>query len=128
MPLVRISIPEGRDETFVEAVSAGIHDAMVATIDIPAEDRFQVITEHARSKLVIDPHYLGIERSAGAIIIQIAMRRGRSDDKKRALYRTIAANLKERAGLRKEDVFVTLIENDAIDWSFGNGEAQYAPG
>jgi 4-oxalocrotonate tautomerase len=128
MPLVRISIPEGRDKDFATAVGEGIHDAMVATIDIPADDHFQVITEHDKSLLVADPHYLGINRSDGAILVQITLRRGRSDDKKRALYRTIVENLQARAGLRKEDVLVTLTENEPIDWSFGNGVAQYAPG
>jgi phenylpyruvate tautomerase PptA (4-oxalocrotonate tautomerase family) len=128
MPLVRISIPEGWDKDFAKAVSDGIHDAMVATIDIPADDRFQVITEHDKSLLVADPHYLGINRSDGAILVEITLRSGRSDDKKRALYRTIVENLQARAGVRKEDVIVTLVENEPIDWSFGNGVAQYAPG
>jgi hypothetical protein len=30
-------------------------------------------------------------------------------------------------GTRREDVMVVLSENDAIDWSFGGGIAQYAP-
>jgi len=128
MPLVRISIPAGRDKAFAKAVGDGIHDAMIATVGIPADDRFQVITEHERALLVADPHYLGIERSDGAILVQITLRSGRSDDKKRALYRTIVENLQARAGVRKEDVVVTLVENEAIDWSFGNGVAQYAPG
>jgi phenylpyruvate tautomerase PptA (4-oxalocrotonate tautomerase family) len=128
MPLVRISIPEGRDKDFAKAVGGGIHDAMVATIDIPADDHFQVITEHDKSLLVADPHYLGVARSEGAILVQITLRSGRSDDKKRALYRTIVENLQARAGVRKEDVLVTLVENEPIDWSFGNGVAQYAPG
>jgi len=29
-------------------------------------------------------------------------------------------------GLRKEDVFISLVEVTREDWSFGNGEAQYA--
>jgi phenylpyruvate tautomerase PptA (4-oxalocrotonate tautomerase family) len=128
MPLVRISIPQGRGKDFAQAVGDGIHDAMIATIGIPADDRFQVITEHDKSLLVADPHYLGIDRSNGAILVQITLRSGRSDDKKRALYRTIVENLQARAGVRKEDVVVTLTENEAIDWSFGNGVAQYALG
>jgi hypothetical protein len=30
--------------------------------------------------------------------------------------------------LRAEDVLIVLTENDPVDWSFGNGIAQYAPG
>src|SRR5262245_23388460 len=84
---------------------------------VPADDRFQVITEHAKTLLVADPHYLGINCSDGAILVRITLRKGSSDDKKRALYRTIVENLEARPDVRKEDVVVTLIENEAIDWS-----------
>lgn len=127
MPLVRISIPAGKGEAFAKSVSEGVHDAMVVTIDIPQADRFQVITEHAAGRLVIDPAYMDIERSEDAVIIQITMRSGRTVAKKRALYRAIADNLVARTVLRKEDIMIVLTENELIDWSFGNGEAQYVP-
>ncbi len=126
MPLVRISIPAGRDKAFTKAVSDSIQDAMVQTIDVPQADRFQIITQHAPGDLVVDPTYLDIDRGEGALIIQITMRSGRTNDKKRALYKTIAENLNTRLAVRKQDVVVTILENELIDWSFGNGEAQIA--
>ncbi|CAM5238344.1 hypothetical protein SGLAM104S_09366 [Streptomyces glaucescens] len=33
-----------------------------------------------------------------------------------------------RTGTEPRNVFVTLTENEPIDWSLGDGEAQYAPG
>jgi 4-oxalocrotonate tautomerase len=33
----------------------------------------------------------------------------------------------ERAGVRKEDVWINLVDDAREDWSFGNGEMQYAP-
>ncbi len=127
MPLVRISIPASKGDAFAKGVSDGVHDAMVATIDIPQADRFQIITEHTASNLVIDPTYMDIERSRDALVVHITMRSGRTVEKKRALYRTIAENLNARLGLRKQDVMIVLTENELIDWSFGNGEAQYVP-
>jgi 4-oxalocrotonate tautomerase len=32
-----------------------------------------------------------------------------------------------RLGVRREDVFISLVEVKKENWSFGNGEAQYAP-
>jgi len=29
-------------------------------------------------------------------------------------------------GMRPQDVFINLVENAKENWSFGNGEAQYA--
>ena len=92
MPLVRISLPAGKDAGFVKGVSDAVQDAMVANIDVPAADRFHVFGEHAPERLIIDPTYLGVERGAGALIVEITMRGGRSVEKKKALYRAIAEN------------------------------------
>lgn len=125
MPLVRISLPAGKDAGFVAGVSDAVQDAMVATIDVPAADRFHVVDDYAPDRLVVDPTYLGIARGTGALIVQITMRAGRTVEKKKALYRAIADNLYTRLNVRREDVMIVLTENELIDWSFGNGEAQY---
>ncbi|HRN62952.1 MAG TPA: tautomerase family protein, partial [Luteimonas sp.] len=89
-------------------------------------DRFQVIQEHDADGLVYDPGYLGISRSDDFISIQITWNEGRNVDQKRALYRAIADGLHGAVGLRPEDVFINLVEVKKENWSFGNGEAQYA--
>jgi phenylpyruvate tautomerase PptA (4-oxalocrotonate tautomerase family) len=127
MPLVRISVMNGRSAAQKRALGDAVHRALVETIDVPALDRFQVITEHEPGDLIYDPEYLGIHRSDGVVFIQITLSRGRSLAQKRALYRGIAANLHESTGLRTEDVFVSLVEVGREDWSFGHGFASYAP-
>jgi phenylpyruvate tautomerase PptA (4-oxalocrotonate tautomerase family) len=52
---------------------------------------------------------------------------GRSLEKKRLLYKTIAERLQRELGVRPQDVFVNLIEVKKENWSFGLGEASYAP-
>ncbi len=44
-----------------------------------------------------------------------------------ALYRRIAANLGTAVGLRAQDAWINLVEVAKENWSFGNGEASYAP-
>jgi len=124
MPLVRISLPEGKSEDEIRAISEGVHQAMVDTIGVPQEDHFQIITEHAPTRLLSHKSYLGVSRSDGVLIIQITLHSGRSDEKKQLLYRQIADNLNSTSGVRKEDIMVVLSENESGDWSFGNGEAQ----
>jgi 4-oxalocrotonate tautomerase len=46
---------------------------------------------------------------------------------KKAFYRRIADDLHAKLGVRKQDVWITLADNTREDWSFGNGEMQYAP-
>lgn len=127
MPLVRISMRKGRAAEQRRSIADGVHRAMVATIDVPEGDRFQIVTEHDGDGLIFDPTFPDLARSDGFVIVQIALRRGRTPEKKRALYRAIAENLAAAPGVRPQDVFVGLVENEPIDWSFGDGIAQYSP-
>jgi phenylpyruvate tautomerase PptA (4-oxalocrotonate tautomerase family) len=86
----------------------------------------QIITEHAGENLLIDPAYLGITRSPDCILIQITLNEGRTVEQKRAFYKAVADGLHLRLQLRREDVFINLVEVRKENWSFGNGEAQYA--
>lgn len=46
MPLVRISLMKGKPEGFGKKVGEIVYRAMVDTINVPAKDNFQIITEH----------------------------------------------------------------------------------
>lgn len=126
MPLVRISLIAGKPESYKQKISDAIHRAMVETVNVPPLDRFQMITEHSKSDFVYDPQYLNIPRTDDLVIIQITLNSGRTTDMKKALYRRIADLLHQEVGLRKEDVLINLVEVAKENWSFGNGEAQYA--
>ena len=126
MPLVRISLIEGKPESYLQKVGDLVHGAMVETIGVPAQDRFQIITENIKSQFIYDASYLDIRRSDNLIIIQITLNQGRTTEKKRALYRRIAELLNQELRVRKEDVLISLVEVAPENWSFGNGEAQYA--
>jgi 4-oxalocrotonate tautomerase len=126
MPLVRIDLATGKSADHRRGIGDIVYGAMRATIDVPEHDRFQVITEHAPADLIADPTYMGIGRSADCVFIQITMSEGRSLDKKRAFFKAIADGLHERLGMRREDVFIQLVEVPKENWSFGNGVAQYA--
>jgi 4-oxalocrotonate tautomerase len=126
MPLARIDIPAGKPAGFGRAVADVVYEAMLATLNAPKNDRFQVISEHARDVLIIDPTYLSIERSPEALIIQLTLNEGRTVELKKAFYKAVADGLHERLGVRREDVVINLVEVKKENWSFGNGIAQYA--
>ncbi len=127
MPLVRIDLaqghPAGNERRDIGQV---IYEAMRATLDVPDGDRFQIMTAHPGADLVIDSDYLGVARSKHCIVIQVTLNAGRSVEQKRAFYRAVADGLNARLRVRREDVFINLVEVKREDWSFGNGEAQYA--
>ena len=126
MPLVRISLQSGKSDSQKRKIADAAHRALVETISIPVEDRFQIITEHSAADFIFDPQYLNITRSKDVVIIQISMSAGRTLELRKALFRRMADLLQQEAGLRKEDVFINLVEVAKENWSFGNGEAQYA--
>lgn len=60
------------------------------------------------------------------VVIQITWNEGRTVEQKKALYKAIADGLAATLSLRREDVFVGLIDVKKENWSFGDGIAQYA--
>jgi phenylpyruvate tautomerase PptA (4-oxalocrotonate tautomerase family) len=116
----------GRSEQYRQAVSDAVHLAMVETVTVPPQDRFQVITEHAPDELIYPPEYLGIRHSDSVVFIQITLNAGRTVEAKRALYARIAELLSADPGVPTQDVIISLVEVSKENWSFGNGQAQYA--
>jgi 4-oxalocrotonate tautomerase len=126
MPLIRISLREGKTEEYKKALGDGVHRALVEAMDAPAQDRFQVITEHPASGLIYDPAYLGVQRTDNIVIVQITLSTGRKLAQKRKLFKRMTELLAENPGVRPQDLMVSLVEVAWENWSFGNGEAQYA--
>ncbi len=126
MPLVRISLMKGRAEGFGKKVGEIVYREMVDTINVPAKDHFQIITEHDKNSLIYDPSYLDIKRTDGVVFIQITLNEGRTVELKKAFYKAVAERLNKDLGVRMEDVLISLVEVKKENWSFGNGIAQYA--
>jgi len=126
MPLVRISLMMGKPKGFGKKVGEIVYRSMVDTINVPAKDHFQVVTEHDRDSLIYDPNYLDIQRTDQIIFIQITLNEGRTVELKKALYKAIAERLHTELAVRMEDVLISLVEVKKENWSFGNGVAQYA--
>jgi phenylpyruvate tautomerase PptA (4-oxalocrotonate tautomerase family) len=125
MPLARISLPSGRTDEYKKSLADGVLRALVETFNVPQDDQFMVLSEHAPQDFIYNRGYLGIERSDGFVMIQLTVSNTRPLEKKRALYRRIVELLADNPGIRKEDVFINLVEVLPENWSFGNGEAQY---
>jgi len=127
VPLTHIALKKGKSPEYRRALMKQVYLAMRETFNVPEEDRFMTITEHDDSQFDFGPDYLGIHRSDDLIMIQITANNTRTIDQKKALYAKIAERLAIDPGVRPEDVLINLVEVLKENWSFGNGEAQYAP-
>jgi 4-oxalocrotonate tautomerase len=125
MPLVRISVLQGTTPEYRKALGDGVHRAMIEAMQVPADDRFQVITEHPPGGLVFAPSYLGIDHSDRIVFVQVTLSAGRKPPQKRAFYRRLKEILSESPGLPPKDLIINLVEVSWENWSFGNGEPQY---
>ena len=76
---------------------------------------------YAPGQFAFSRSFNGVARSDAVVVVEITMRRGRSDAMKKALYAAIARNLHEGAGVEPADVFIFMHENDYSDWSVGHG-------
>jgi len=127
MPFVRISHIDGKPVSFTQALSQGVHRAMVEAFNVPEDDFFQVITDHTPKNGLAGPDtFLDVKHTDNMVFIQITCAEGRSVEQKKALYMAIADNLAKAPGVRREDVFINLVETKRENWSFGNGLAQFA--
>jgi 4-oxalocrotonate tautomerase len=127
MPLVCIDLAEGRPEEYRLQVGEIVYQALLDVLNVPKNDRFQIITQHPKAGLQFDRDYLGVHRSDDCIFLQITLNTGRTVEMKQRFYKAVADGLHERLRIRREDVFINLVEVPKENWSFGNGEAQYAP-
>jgi 4-oxalocrotonate tautomerase len=126
MPLARIDHAEGNSANYRGTIGQVVYGSLVEVMKAPKDDRFQIITEHPARDFIFDAGYLGIQRSKDCVFIQVTLNAGRTVEQKRAFYKAIADGLHERLNLRREDVLISLVEVSKENWSFGNGEAQYA--
>ena len=125
MPLVRISLRKGKPASYVKAIGDAVHRAFVEAASAPADAKFIVVSEHEAGELVFPPSYMGVPKSDGIVIIQATMNAGRTIEVKRALYAKIAELLEKDAGVKKQDVVISLLEVPRENWSWGDGEMTY---
>lgn len=127
MPLVKFNVPQSLPDDRVAGLRRAVHEALVATANVPEDDLFHVVHRLDAKSLVVDPAFPSVRRSPEAAIVEIIFRMGRTDTQKQALFREIVRLAQVNAAFRPEDVMVVLTENTSLDWSFGAGVAHYAP-
>lgn len=125
MPFVRVSYLDNKyDDQQLPIISREIMNALREHFNVPQDDFFQVFHAHKASEFYYSPNYLNIERTDGLLYIQITLKSGRSQEQKMSFYSKLAETLSSTLGIRKEDVFVVLVDTEFEDWTFGNGIAQ----
>ncbi len=127
MPLLRFDLIEGRSDAELKTLLDAAHEAMLEVFQVPPGDRYQIVTEHKPSRMIVEDTGLGIPRTKNVVFVQMTTRpRGRA--KKELFYRLLAEKLEAACGISPADLVISTIENTDEDWSFGHGRAQFLTG
>ena len=126
MPFVRIDLKRGKPADYRKTLGEIVYNAMVDVINVPENDKFQVITEHDRDGLNFADSYLGNSYSEDIVFIQVTLNAGRSLELKKAFYKRIVDDFQTQLHGRPDDIVINLVEVAKENWSFGHGIAQYA--
>jgi 4-oxalocrotonate tautomerase len=126
MPLVRIDLSDAISPDQALRIGEAINATMESVLNVPQGDKFQIIARHSRESRNLTSAYLGIDYTENLVIVQLTLNQGRSVELKKAFYAQVADSL-QHLGIRRQDVFISLVEVPRENWSFGNGEMQYVP-
>ncbi len=126
MPVVAFNLLKGRSPESKRKMADAVQAAIVSTIGVPDEDRYQMFREYSEGDYIHTDGYLGISHSPKLLILEITFIHGRSDDAKKALLRAINDRLVETGEISAADVFVAIHEVGRANISFGRGLAQRA--
>jgi len=127
MPLLRFDVIEGRTDEELRKLLDAAHRAVLAAFKVPDRDRYQIVHQHAASRVIVEDTGLGIPRTNKVVFLQVTSR-PRKKKQKVAFYKLLCEELDRSCGIAPSDVVVSIVENADEDWSFGLGRAQFLTG
>ena len=118
MPFVKIEIVEGKTQEYKNLLLQTIHDALVLSLGIPDDDRFQRLyelksTDFEHRKTLTD----------NITFIELTFFPGRSKEMKRAAIRNITRLLGENLAIASDDIYIIINEPPLENWGLRGEQA-----
>lgn len=117
MPIVHISLFQGKTAEYKKAILEGVHGALMEAFKIPDSDRNQRISEFDSEAFEINPGQTGC-----FTLIELTVFQGRSQEAKKRLYSAIVRNLEASPGIPGNDVTIILHEVPMENWGIRGGK------
>jgi len=127
MPLLHFHILEGRSESEIKTLLDAAHEAMLEAFQVPRRDRYQLVSEHKPSHMIVEDTGLDIPRTKKVVLLQV-FSRPRGEEQIAGFYRLLTERLEAECGILPSDVMVSVVENGDAHWSFGHGRGQFLTG
>jgi hypothetical protein len=124
MPILTFDVINGRTESQLRKMLDAAHEAVLEAFGVPRGDRYQFVTEHEPSRMIVEDTGLGIRRTQDVVVLRV-FTRPRTQESKIAFYHLLTDKLQSACSIAPSDVVVAMFVNGDEDWSFGLGRAQF---
>jgi phenylpyruvate tautomerase PptA (4-oxalocrotonate tautomerase family) len=115
MPLVTITMIQGKTRELKKSILDAVHDSLVAAFKIPDHDRNQRIIE-----IQSDSFEYASGKTENFVTIELTIFPGRSLQAKKTLYQEIVSRL-QRIGIQGDDILIVLNEPPLENWGIRGG-------
>lgn len=128
MPLLHFHIiRNSRTPEQLRALMNATHEIVVKAFGVPQRDRYQLVSEHEPSHMIVEDTGLDIPRTGDVLLLQV-FSSPRTKEQLETFYRLLAEHLEAACGLASSDLMVSVVPNGREHWSFGMGRAQFLTG
>ena len=125
MPTVHVDLHRELFDAKGAAISRAIHEGLIEGLDMPADDLFQVFSPREPGEMYFSRDFGGVDRQ-DLVFLRITMAHMFDTDTKRRMYAALVRHL-EGAGVRREDLLVSVVEVGFEDWYAGGPVAGEVP-
>ena len=125
MPTVQVDLRRELFQSRGDAISRAIHEGLMEGLDMPEDDLFQVFRPHDDGELVFSPDFGGADRR-DLVHLRLTMVHMFDVDTKRRMYAALVRHL-EAAGLRHDDLLISVVEVGFEDWYAGGPVPEGGP-
>src|ERR1700710_3324756 len=99
MPLVRVSLRQGKSDDYKKAIGDAVYQALLETFTVPEEDRFVTVSEHSESEFQFSKTYMDIARTDDLVILQMTVSKTPTNDQKKKKIARVVVVVSVMAGL-----------------------------
>lgn len=118
MPFVKLEIIEGKTSEYKTLLLQSVHEALVLSLGIPEDDRFQRLYELKPENF---EHRETV--SDNITLIELAFFPGRSSEMKRGAISEITRLLGEKLSISPNDIYIIINEPPLENWGLRGEQA-----
>ncbi|HUM88351.1 MAG TPA: tautomerase family protein [Prolixibacteraceae bacterium] len=113
MPVVKIELIKGKSKEFKMIFMDTVHESMVETLKIPANDKNIRLMDYDADCFDTKPPY--------QYFIEIIMFSGRTKETKSKLFRSLVDKLHDKLNIDPQSVFIVINEQPTENWGIRGG-------